>query len=181
MIEVEKKSLISEDTYGKLGAQILAMGGVDLGVNNTASVFFLASNWQLKIQHLISKREAKIAWKSGGNDGSSARQEVEIALSPSDVEKAQKIVQTLTPDAELYSTHQDRHDYSLDGVNIAVKFSPDWEYHVELDVTTERSDDIENALQKIHSVAGQLGLKVMSDEEEASFVQQAIERRRTSA
>ena len=179
MIEVEKKALLSQVAYDELNARLLGKGALDLGENNTASVFYVQENvGQIKVQHLVSKGEAKIAWKSGGLDGSESRQEIEVALDESQLEEANELISALLPHKTVYATEQRRHDYLLESVNVAVKWSADWGYHIEFDINVENPDKVDEALQKISVVANDLGVELLTPDEEVAFVQAAIKLRK---
>lgn len=65
-IEVEKKCLLSESRYKSLPDELLKMGAIDQGNNDTETIFYVLDKAQLKIQFRSSQRKAKLAWKSGG-------------------------------------------------------------------------------------------------------------------
>jgi adenylate cyclase class IV len=177
MIEVEKRAVIDKVVYEAIGGQILAKGGVDWGVNDTDSTFYIHDSWQLKVQHQVSKGTAKIAWKSGGVDGAASRREVELSLAPDDVDKANEVIVALSPEAKAYPTKQKRHDYVLDDIGIAVKHSNDWGYHVELDCVVSDASGVDDVLTRIAELAESLGLHLFTPEEEKAFVEKAIQQR----
>lgn len=179
MIEVEKRALIDEDTYHTIGQVLLAKGAVDEGTNDTVSTFYVQEgSWQLKVQHQISKGAAKIAWKSGGIDGAESRHEVELTLAPTDVANANEIITAIAPMAKVYPTKQQRHDYTLGNIGIAVKYSADWGYHLELDCVVADEKAVDAALRRITQLAAELGIHLLEPNEEKAFVQKAIRSRK---
>lgn len=178
MIEVERRALIDETTYNSIGNSIIMLGGVDEGLNSTTSTFYLKkNNWQMKVQHLKSKNKAKIAWKSGGLDGAVARQEIEINIDTKDIQNANDLIAMLSPDSDIFITQQDRHDYSLGDLNIAVKYSHDWRYHIEIDILVDDKSQINSSLEKIDDLAIKLDVTLLTPEEEKTFVESAIAKR----
>ena len=178
MIEVEKLGTISGDTYKKLGAEIMALGGSDLGENNTNTVFFVSDESRVKVQHNTSKNTAKIAWKSGGGlDGVSARQEIELEIDPSRYENAVELLTAMLASSSKISSNQTRHDYRLGDVSIAVKHSEDYGYHVEFDLNVESEDETGGAEAEIFVTAERLNIRVLSASEEEEFIQNSLVQR----
>src|SRR5690606_30981685 len=97
-IEVEKKAIVTEAELERVRQQLLELGAEDLGENNTESFFYIHENYQLKIQIRHSKGDAKIAWKSGGFNGKSAREEIELPFSIENKEEAHRLIDRLVPE-----------------------------------------------------------------------------------
>ena len=181
MIEVEKKALFDKSDKERIIQAILAQPGVvDLGENNTDSVFYITPNELIKVQTQISKGTAKIAWKSGGNNGASTRREIELPIAPADNVKAELLVQAMLPDAQRFPTKQLRHDYRVGDLTVSVKYSDEWEHHLEIDRNVESEADVLNAAEQIESLAKALGLNLLSDSEEKVFVTKLIAKRNQS-
>jgi len=173
-IEVEKLALIDEKVYQEVGSTLIDLGAEDLGENNTKTVFFHPSDARVKVQVNTSKNSAKIVWKSGGSlQAHSDREEVEFPFKPEDFEAAVELVSRFLPGVEYYSPRvQKRHDYVLDDVNVSVKHSDDFGYHIEFDVVVDSNSEVEQALEKIESVAKKLKVKILSAEEENEFMRE---------
>ena len=176
-IEVEKRGLITKQQYEGLRSIIVSCGGVELGENHTRTDFYLAEDAQAKVQHAVSKEFAKIAWKSGGNNGTSARQEIEVRIEPQDLAAARTLLDKLMTNARHFSTSQQRHDFRLDNVHIAVKHSEDWGYHIELEVMIDDRSELPAAEASINRVAELLGVKLLTEQEEKEFVEKKIAER----
>lgn len=176
MIEVEKKARFAESDKAHIIQTILAQPGVqDLGDNDTDSVFYLTDREQIKVQKQISKGRAKIAWKSGGNGGQSARREIEVPIAPADTEAAEALVEAMLPHATRFNaSQQKRHDYRIDGIEIAVKWSVNWQDHIELELLVDDAAVIPNALAKLDALADTLGVQLMTEAEEKAFVAQIL-------
>ena len=177
-IEVERRALVDEATLRSLAARLKALGAEDIGDDDTETAFYLTDGWQAKVQRRLAPGgEAKIAWKSGGNDGSAERQEIELPIAADHIDIARRLMTVLAPQAEVFETVQKRHDYRLDGVGVALKFSEDWQYHVELDMVVDSEAQAAEAGQRIEAMADRLGIKLLTPEEERAYVEKKIAER----
>jgi hypothetical protein len=70
---------------------------------------------------------------------------------------------------------QKRDNYLYKGVEIALKWSVAWGYHMELEVVVNNKKKQLFAEKKIYSVADELGVKVMTNEELMKFTKKAEE------
>lgn len=177
-IEVEKRGLLSKKQFEQLPTIILSLGGIDLGKNDTESIFYLLVNMQVKIQHSTSRNTAKIAWKSGGVDGSPKREEIEVNISVQDYANAEQLMQKLLPDTQRFLTAQKRHDFILHDVQIAVKHSNDWGYHVELERLVDSETKAKDTLKNIDAIAKKLNVVLFTADEERQFVEDKIAARK---
>lgn len=171
-IEVEKLSIIDKNTYLAIGEILLSKGAKDLGENNTRTVFFHPEDARVKVQENMSKGTAKVVWKSGGSlKANDSRTEIELPFSPSDFDIAVDLVKAFLSGVEFFSARvQERHDYKLGDVNVSVKYSEDYGYHVECDLNVSSDDQVDDGLRKIEQVAQGLGLHTLSSDEENDFM-----------
>lgn len=175
-IEVEKRALLSKEMYDALLAR-LAKEAIDKGENDTESVFYLQPDAQIKVQRNDSVKTAKIAWKSGAMDGTEHRKELELTIDYDDFGTANKLMTALLDDAQVFPTRQTRHDYTLNGVDIAIKYSDDWGYHMELEVMVDATQAVPGALSRIEELAGTLGIQLLDEAEEKDFIDARIKER----
>lgn len=70
----------------------------------------------------------------------------------------------------MMRSFQKLHNYMYNGVELAVKFSEHWQYHVELEVLIKDLAQKPATEKKISAVARELDLKIMSDEQLKEFV-----------
>lgn len=173
-IEIERLSLINEEQYTEIKHKLEGIGAENVGKNNTITVFFHPEDSRVKVQKNTSKGSAKIVWKSGGSlEGISKRTEIELPINPEDFERAVELVRRFMPEASFFSPReQKRHDYRLDGVNIAVKYSDDFGYHIELDMNVGTEDSADNAMIRIERVAERIGIRLLSVDEESRFLEE---------
>jgi predicted adenylyl cyclase CyaB len=166
-IEVEKRAIIEKDKYDEL-ASFLAREAKDLGEDDKDVVFFVYSDKLLKVVNNISKQTAKIVYKSNKIGNDSALQEIEVTIPPSEFDDAVKLFSALEHEVAMPS-FQKRHNYIYKEVEISLKYSEHWSYHLEMEVLIENRDQKDNALAKIEAVAKELGVKLMSNEEIKAF------------
>lgn len=175
-IEVEKRAFLSKKQYVSLPKKILDLGGNDLGKNNTDTVFYILDNSQLKVQKLISKKKAKIAWKSGSFNGNNTRREIEYQISIDDFNVAIDLYDSLFPEKRKIISNQLRSDYALMGVNIAIKYSDNWGYHAEFEVLINKLAERNNALKLIKSVADILEVQLLTKQQELRHAKSVIKK-----
>lgn len=72
----------------------------------------------------------------------------------------------------MQQSFQKRHNYGYREVELALKHSNDWGYHLELEIVVSDPKRIPEAERKIKTVAEDLNVEVISDEELAKFTQQ---------
>ena len=64
-----------------------------------------------------------------------------------------------------------RHNFIYKGVELALKYSKTWGYHLELEVMISSLKQKEKVEKKIHSIAKELGVVAISDEELKKFTE----------
>jgi predicted adenylyl cyclase CyaB len=167
-IEVEHRSLVTEEKYRWL-LDFLGKNAKDLGENNKHAFHFIFPDKLLNVVDLESKDKAKIALKLGKIGKGSAFGETELSIERSEFEKAVSLFKDLGF-AEIIESRQQRRDYEYAGVELAVKYSAEWGYHVELEIVVEGQANIAPAEEKIKVVADELGLALMTQEELTALV-----------
>ena len=168
-IEVEKKAIVEEADLERIREALTKMGAEDLGKNDTESYFYLHDDYQLKVQIQLSKGAAKIAWKSGGFNGASAREEIELPFPVEQGKNAHKLMDRLLPELKKVRTLQKRHDLKLGDIEIALKWSEQWKFHIELDTNVEDEAGTQNALQELEGLAQKLDIHLMTEAEEKAL------------
>lgn len=177
MIEVEKiVTFQTKDEQDQFLKQVIDLGAKDLGENNTENIFYLADTYQLKVSKMLSKNKAKIALKSR-ELGADSGKEIEIHFPLEDAASAESIIDTLIPDRSKIPTEQSRHDFLLDDIEIAVKYSQDWGYHVELEQMVSEEEDIEGALERIEALAKKLKVSTLTVDEAKARISKELSRR----
>ncbi|MFH1233618.1 MAG: CYTH domain-containing protein [Patescibacteria group bacterium] len=166
-IEVELRSLLDEKQFFEL-KNCLAQKGKDLGEDNKDSHFFIFPDKLLKVTDNITKNNAKITLKLQkiglGNDF----EEIEVYFPREDADKIIRIFGILGFKNYMYS-YQNRHNYVYKNIEFALKYTVSWGFHCELEIMVDNEQDVPNAVRQINTVASELGLKIMTDEELKEF------------
>ena len=173
-IEIELRSVFDRKKYNEL-KEFLGKNAEDLGEDDKDVFFFLLPDKITKATHNISKKTAKIVIKLNRiGRGTSDFEEIEIPINPSDFDKAVKLFSAL-PFDQIQNSYQKRHNYLLDGVEIALKWTESWGYHMELEIVVDDVAKREDAENKIRKVAEKLGVQIMSEEELKDFTKKIDE------
>lgn len=170
-IEVEVRSLFDEADYNELKS-FLDQNAEDLGMDDKDVYFFLLPSKVVKAVNNISKGTAKLVIKltrigTGGND----TEELEIPIDPRDFDKSVRLFKEL-PFDQVQRAFQKRQNYMYKGVELALKYSESWGYHLELEIMIGDKSEQAEAERKLSEVATELGVKIMSREEQEEFVRQ---------
>ena len=80
------------------------------------------------------------------------------------------IFSELSLDCQLIESYQKRNNYLYKGVEIALKYSNHWGFHIELEIVIDDIKLKKDAEKKIHAVAKELNIKLMNDVELEEFV-----------
>jgi len=173
-IEIELRSVFDRKKYNEL-KEFLGKNAEDLGEDDKDVFFFLLPDKITKATHNVSKKTAKIVIKLNRiGRGTSDFEEIEIPINPSDFDKAVKLFSAL-PFDQIQNSYQKRHNYLLDGVEIALKWTESWGYHMELEIVVDDVAKREEAENKIRKVAEKLGVQIMSEEELKDFTKKIDE------
>lgn len=167
-IEIEFRSVFGEAQYVKI-QEFLNKNAKDLGKDDQDVRFFLLPDKIVKVANKVSKNAAKIIIKLNRlGRGSSDFEEIEIPIDPSDFNKAIKLFSSL-PFDQIQNIYQKRHNYEYKGVELALKYTESWGYHMELEIVVDDRSKKEEAGEKIKEVAKELGIKIMSEQEITNF------------
>jgi len=132
-IEIEFRSRFDKKRYNKL-EKFLKTNAKDLGKDDKNVFFFIFQGKLLKVVDNVSKKTAKIVLKLNKIGHGSDFEEIEIPINPLEVTKTVKMIRSLNLDGDLMESFQKRHNYFYKGVEIALKYSDHWGYHLELEI-----------------------------------------------
>lgn len=168
-IEVEFRSRFDKAKYDEV-LDFLKRSAKDLGADDKRVWFFVMPDKLLKVTHNTSKRTAKITLKLTKIGHGSSFEETEFPIDEQDVEKA---VNVFTAIGHKYLVEPTilRHDFEYKGVELAIKYSKTWGYHLELEILIGSKDQEKETEKKIRVVADELGVEIMSEEELLKFTQ----------
>ncbi len=170
-IEIEHRTRFDEEKYNEL-QKFLDASAKDLGQDDKDVYFFLFPDKLVKTVNNVSKKTAKIALKLNKIGKGSDFEEIEIPIHQEDFNNATKLFITLEMGEYMHS-YQKRHNYLYKDVELALKWSGDWGYHLELEVVVNDVTKKEDAEKKIFAIADELGVKIMTDQELLEFTQAA--------
>jgi predicted adenylyl cyclase CyaB len=163
-IEIEMRAVFDKKKHDEL-EEFLNKNAEDLGEDNKDVNFYLLPDIFAKVTKNFSKNTAKMTLKlNRPGRGSSDFEEIEFPINPNDFEKASKLMENL-PFDEIQNSYQERHNYMYKGVELALKYTKSWGYHLELEILVDDTKHQEEAEEKIHQVAKALGVKILSEKE----------------
>ncbi len=171
-IEIEFRSIIDKSRYNEL-KKFLARNAKDLGEDNKDVAFFIIPDKLLKVVNNISKKSAEIVFKANKIGNGSSFKETHIFINQNDIDKAIEIFKVLGITDNIMCSFQKRHNYLYKSVEIALKYSGHWGYHLELEIMINNLKDKIKAEEKIKKVADELGIHLMTDKELKEFTQKA--------
>ncbi len=173
-IEIELRSTFDEKKHNEL-KEFLDKNAKDLGEDDKDVYFFLLPDKITKAVHNVSKKTSKIVIKLNRiGRGTSDFEEIEISINSSNFDKAVKLFSAL-PFDQIQNSYQKRHNYLLEGVEIALKWTDSWGFHMELEIMVDDKAKREDAENKIRKVAEKLGVQIMSEEELKDFTEKVDE------
>ncbi len=168
-IEIEFRSQVDKKKYQTI-LDFLFKNGKDLGADDKRVWFFVMPDRLLKVTDNISKHSAKITLKLTKIGHGSSFEEIEFPIAEDDTEKAIRLFEELGHKYLVEPTIL-RHDFLYKEVEVAVKYSKTWGYHLELEVMVSSKDEEAAAEKQIRAVANDLGIQIMTDDELKSFTQ----------
>ncbi len=170
-IEIEYRARFDEKKHIEL-QKFLSAKAQDLGQDDKDVYFFLFPDKLVKTVNNISKKTAKIVLKLNKIGKGSIFEEIEIPINSGDFDKATRLFVALETGEYMHS-FQKRHNYLYKGVELALKWSETWGYHLELEIVMDDAEGKGDAERKISAVAEELGIKTMTDQELSEFTQAA--------
>jgi len=171
--EIELRSMFDKVKYDQL-LDFLSKNAEDLGEDDKDVFFFLFPDKLLKVVNNTSQNSAKIVLKLNRIGQASDFDETEVPIQPSDYEKAVEMFKHLGFN-EIQNTFQKRHNFIYKGVELALKYSNTWGYHLELEIVVHEESEKDNAEKKIREVAKELEAHILSNEGLAEFTKKVDE------
>lgn len=173
-IEIEFRSILGKKKYDNL-RKFLDKKACDLGEDNKDVFFFLLQDRIVKVVNNISQKTAKIVIKLNRlGRGTCDFEEIEIPINPTDFDKTVRLFSALQFD-QIQNSFQKRHNYEFGGVELALKHSESWGYHMELEIVVDDISKKEEAESKIKDVANKLSIKIMTEQEITDFAKRIDE------
>ncbi|MGP3951828.1 hypothetical protein [Streptomyces sp. 7N604] len=170
-VEIEMRARFDKDAHDQLVSR-LERDGEDLGCDDKRIYFYVLPDKLLKVTDNTAAGSAKITLKTSKIGQGAAFPETEIAIAREDVPAAVRVFNALGFEAEMHEAFNQRHNFRFRGVEIAVKWSEAWGHHAEFEVLLDDTPSVaaqEEAGARIRTVAEELGVALMSEQELADF------------
>ncbi|MEU9026454.1 CYTH domain-containing protein [Streptomyces sp. NPDC048383] len=170
-VEIEMRARFTKEAHDQLVVRLKA-DGEDLGNDDKHIYFYVLPDQLLKVTDNTAAGTAKITLKGSKIGQGAAFAETEFEISPADVPAAVHMFNALGFETAMHQAFNFRHNFRLDGIEIAVKWSEAWGYHAEFELLLDdgASDAARDEAQaKITDVAASLGVTLMSEQELANF------------
>lgn len=175
-IEVEHRARYDKKEHSRLRS-FLRRQARSLGHDDQEVFFYASPSVLYKAVKNISHNTAKLVLKKNRIEKASSFDEIEIAISPQDIKKANELLKTI-PQVKPYHDSIQRENYRWRGVEVALKYGQTWGYHAELEILISTRRDLARANKKIQQVANALGIKLMTTNNVAKFLRIANHKKR---
>ncbi len=172
MFEIEFRARFDEKKFNSL-KEYLDAHAENLGEDNKDCYYYIFPDKLLKLINNVSKKTAKLSLKLNRIGNGSVFPEIEFDFSPKDFENAKKLIDALALPAKVMHGPQKRTNYLYKKCEIALKYSDAWGYHLEIEQVIASKEGQKKAEDEIRSVADELGIHLMSEEELKKFTLEA--------
>jgi len=167
-IEVELRAFFNKKEYLRV-QKILTTTAKKLGRDNRWSVFYITKDGMVKVTDYISKNTAKISHKVGKIGETNGLEESEVVISRKDIPIMVKVFDSMAIDHSQI-VKQLRENFILDDVEIALKHTESWGYHIELEQIVHEEKDKKQAEENIKAVAKKLGVTLLTVKQMSDFI-----------
>ncbi|MFA4954044.1 MAG: hypothetical protein WC641_01905 [Patescibacteria group bacterium] len=169
-IEVELRGLLTPEEYDAL-IKRLEREGVAFEADDKDTFFFNVPQGIFKVCDEISKDQGKLSLKIGSEE-TGALKEMEIVIKREQVPSFMEFFAALGY-TEYHHVPQKRKNFFLKDSTLSLKFTPDFQYHFELE--GELLDDealVEEEKKHLKSICDQYGIVPLEPEEIAAKVKE---------
>lgn len=173
-IEIEYRARFNEQKYNEL-KKFLNSEAKNLGKDDKDVYFFIMPNKLLKVVNNISKGNAEIVLKLNKIGKGNDFEEITIPIKYEYVDKAVRLFTKINFTDNIMHSFQKRHNYFYRGVELALKHSDIWGYHLELEKVIKDRNKKSEAEKLLQEIAKELDVKLMTNEELREFTQKAEE------
>ena len=168
MYEIEFRTKFDVDKFNSL-KEFLDGNAENLGEDNKDCYYYIFTDKLLKLVNNTSKKTAKISLKLSRIGDGAAFPEMEFYFPPQEFETAHRLFEALSLPAKVMYGPQKRTNYLYKNCEIALKYSDAWGYHMEIEQVIDSKEKQAKAEADIRSVADELGITLMSEEELKEF------------
>jgi len=158
MVEVELRSFVTDDEYGRL-LGFFSFNAKDLGEDEQVTFYFDAPQ-DVRIQ--LNSQYAKL-WLKGGKLHDEQREEIEIRFAREDFEKIEKLFAALGYGVKI-KWFRKRHSFDWNGIAVALDDTKGYGKILELELLVEPKES-ETALERLKNKMSELSVKLTPREE----------------
>jgi len=158
-IELEYRAILSEEQFINIKKTLKAKARF-LGNDSKETVFYIWSDKLGKIVYNDLKKTAKLSMKLGRISSTDSFEEIEFSINYYDREAAKKLFEVFNP-SDIQTVHQFRDNYQYKKINIAIKYTRSWGFHIELEKMISMDSEKFEAEKEIRRLADELGCKIM--------------------
>ncbi len=175
--EYEERAFLTEDNFTSI-LQQLDRSSLSKSYDNKQSYFFVLP--EINVSIAASNDNVKAKYKGGQLGLGNGFQEKEFHIQPESLSKSIEFFEALlgvVPQA----SYQFRINYSLgDNVEVALKYTEMWGFHIELERTytantSTKAAEEKYSIQVLSDLADKLGVAFITDEEMIEFKKQCAE------
>lgn len=174
MLEIEKRGFLTEEKYNQL-IEFFLKNAKNLGQDDKDVIYYIYPDKLLKAVHNISKKNAKISLKMNKIGEGSVFPETEVIFPEKDYEKIKFILDNTTNPEKVMSGIQKRINFVYKDCEFAIKWSKEWQYHFEVEKLVNDESLVADAEKELNSVAEELGIRIMTEDELKEFTKKAEE------
>ena len=168
MYEIEHRGVLTEQQYHSL-YEVLTTHAENLGVDDKEVSYYIFPEKLLKVVNNLSRGTAVLSLKLTALGQGSAFKELEVPFDPKQFTSLNAICAEITAPQQIITGTQKRTNFMYSGIEIALKWSEDWGFHIELEKLIEDIKDKEAADLAIQDVANHFSITFMSEEEVSAF------------
>lgn len=171
-IEIEFRSIFDKNRYDEL-KNFLDINAQNFGEDDKDVFFFIMPDKLIKVVNNISKNNAKLVLKLNKIGDGSNFEEIETPILQSNFDEMVKLFTNLAITDNIMRSFQKRQNYFYKGVELALKYSDVWGYHMELEIVINDIKNKKIAEKKIKEIASELGIQLMTDQKLIEFTKNA--------
>lgn len=179
MYEIEHRAILSKQQYENLKV-LLSTQAKSLGSDDKDVSYYIFPEKLLKVVRNISKGTGVLSLKLNALGQGSAFKEFEVVFPIEQFDVMNTICGEVSTPQQIIVGTQKRSNFEYQGVEIALKWSEDWGYHVELEKLISNLADKDAADAAIVKVAKHFSITLMSEEEVAAFARSVKEKNKAT-
>lgn len=172
--EYEERAFLTDESFLRI-KQILDEKSARKTIDNKQSFFFVLPDVNVSIAS--SAKETKVKYKGGQLGKGNGFEEIEYTIDHHSLESATTLFTRLLK-IKPQASFQFRINYVIDDLEVALKYTQMWGFHIEVECVYTASSTIEQQQRqqecytKLKGFADNLGFRYITDEEMAIFTEE---------